>query len=179
MPQSTSQSVTVTEAAPLVETTNGNLAGTGQQQPSANVPVNGRALATFGATRTLRGFSALLKSPSGSTLWRARKGGLIERSTDAGKTWVSQTSLSREDWLAGAAVSDTVCWLAGRNGAIARTVDGEHWERVAPPVPAAVAAGKLPDLTGVTASDALNATITAGDGRRFGTLDGGKTWQAQ
>ena len=34
-------------------------------------------------------------------------------------------------------------------------------------------------VTGVTASDALKATITAGDGRRFATLDGGKTWQPQ
>jgi photosystem II stability/assembly factor-like uncharacterized protein len=119
-----------------------------------------------------------LKSPSGSILWRAGKGGSIERSTDAGKTWVSQTSVSREDWLAGAAVSDTVCWVVGRNGAIARTADGEHWERVAPPAQAAVAAGKFQDLTGANASDALNATITAGDGRRFATQDGGKTWQA-
>jgi hypothetical protein len=179
VPQSTSQTVTVTEAAPLVETTNGNLAGTTQQQPSANLPLNGRALAAVGAARTVRGFSALLKSPSGLTFWRAGKGGLIERSTDAGKTWFSQTSLSKEDWLAGAAVSDTVCWLAGRNGAIARTIDGEHWERVAPSAQAAGAAGKLPDLTGVTARDALNATTTAGDGRRFATQDGGKTWQAQ
>jgi hypothetical protein len=32
---------------------------------------------------------------------------------------------------------------------------------------------------GVTASDAQSATITAGDGRRFATHDGGKTWQSQ
>jgi hypothetical protein len=179
VPQSTSQSVMVTEAAPQVETTNGNLSGTTPQQPSANLPLNGRPLATFGAARQVRGYSALLKSPSGSTFWRAGKGGLIERSVDAGKTWTPQISLSKEDWLAGAAVSDTVCWVAGRNGAIARTADGERWDRVAPPAQAAAAAGKLPDLTGVTAIDALNVIVTAGDGRRFATQDGGKTWQAQ
>ena len=179
VPRSTSQTVTVTEAAPQVETTNGTLGGTIQQQPPSDLPLNGRAAAAFSA-RSVRVFSALMKSPSGSILWRAGRGGLIERSTDAGKTWISQTSPAREDWLAGAAVSDTVCWVVGRNGAIARTVDGERWERVAPPAPAASeVGGKLPDFTGVTASDALKATITAGNGRRYATQDGGKTWQAQ
>jgi len=178
-PGSTSQTVTVTEPAPQVETTNGTLAGTIQQQPTSNLPLNGRAVATFEAVRPARVFPALLKSPSGLTLWRAGRGGVIERSTDAGKTWVSQASLSREDWLAGTAVSDTVCWVVGRNGAIARTVDGERWERVAPPAPAAGVGGKLPDFTGATASDALKATITAGSGQRYSTQDGGKSWQAQ
>ena len=178
VPQSTSQTVTVTEAAPQVETTNGTLAGTVQQQPPSNTPLNGRAVSAFTA-RPIQGFTALLRSPSGSILWRAGIGGLIERSTDAGKTWVPQSSLSKEDWLAGSAVSDTVCWVAGRNGAIARTIDGARWEHVAPPTQAAGATGKLPDVTGITARDASNVTITTGDGRRFATLDGGKTWQAQ
>lgn len=178
IPGSTSQTVTVTESAPRVESSNGTLAETIQQPPPSNLPLNGRAAAALSA-RQVQGFTALLKSPSGSILWRAGRGGLIERSTDAGKTWVSQASMFREDWLAGAAVSDTVCWLVGRNGAIARTVDGERWERVAPPAPAAGVGGKLPDFTGATASDALTATITAGNGRRYATQDGGKSWQAQ
>jgi photosystem II stability/assembly factor-like uncharacterized protein len=86
-------------------------------------------------------------------------------------------SPAQEEWLAGAAVSNSVCWLAGRNGAIARTLDGEHWERIAPPSQAAGADGKLPDWTAITARDGLSATIIAGDGRRFDTQDGGKTWQ--
>jgi len=121
----------------------------------------------------------MLKAPSGSALWRAGKGGIIERSTDAGKTWVSQMSPAQEDWLAGAAVSDTTCWLAGRNGAIARTSDGEHWERIAPPSQAAGTDGKLPDWTAITARDGQSATITASDGRQYATLDAGKTWQLQ
>jgi photosystem II stability/assembly factor-like uncharacterized protein len=104
---------------------------------------------------------------------------MIERSTDSGKTWVSQMSPSQEDWLAGAAVSDTVCWVAGRNGAIARTMDGAHWERISVPAQAAGTDAKLPDWSGITARDALSATITANDGRKFATADGGKTWQLQ
>lgn len=118
-------------------------------------------------------------APFGSTVWRVGRGGRIERSADAGETWVPQISPSQEDWLAGVAVSDTVCWLAGRNGSIARTADGESWERVAPPAQVAADGAKPPDWTGVTARDALSATITASDGRKFSTADGGKTWQRQ
>jgi hypothetical protein len=118
-------------------------------------------------------------APFGSTVWRMGKGGSIERSADAGETWVRQSSPSLEDWLAGVAVSDTVCWVAGRNGSIARTADGESWERVAPPVQVVANGARLPDWTGVTARDAQSATITASDGRKFSTADGGKTWQKQ
>ena len=140
---------------------------------------NGRTDEAFAAFRSTRNFSSLLKAPSGSSLWRAGKGGAIERSIDAGKTWASQTSPSQEDWLAGAAVSDAVCWLVGRNGAIARTTDGEHWEIVASPPQAAGVAGKLPEWAGITARDAQSVTITASDGRHFATQDGGRTWQIQ
>jgi hypothetical protein len=145
----------------------------GGVQPSAR---NERA---FGGFRQIQNYSSLLKAPSGSTLWRAGNSGTIERSTDSGKTWVSQMSPSQEDWLAGAAVSDTVCWVAGRNGAIARTMDGAHWERISVPAQAAGTDAKLPDWSGITARDALSATITANDGRKFATADGGKTWQLQ
>lgn len=145
----------------------------GGVQPSAR---NERAIAAF---RQIQNYSSMLKSPSGSTLWRAGNGGVIERSTDAGKTWISQTSPSQDDWLAGAAVSDTVCWVAGRNGTIARTMDGARWERISPPAQAAGTDAKLPDWIGITAHDALSATITANDGRKFATADGGKTWQLQ
>jgi hypothetical protein len=134
---------------------------------------------SFAVLRSTQKYSPLLKAPSGAALWRAGKGGIIERSTDVGKTWASQMSPSPEDWLAGAVVSDTVCWLAGTNGAIARTVDGVHWERVSPPAQSSSTSGKLPDWTGLTANDAQTATITASDGRKYVTADGGKTWQLQ
>jgi hypothetical protein len=129
--------------------------------------------------RQVQKYDSLLKAPSGSAEWRAGKGGIVERSTDAGKTWVSQASPFQEDWLAGAAVSDAVCWLVGRNGAIARTADGEHWERIAPPSQAAGADAKLPDWNAITALDGQSSTITANDGRRFATADAGKTWRLQ
>jgi hypothetical protein len=176
---STSQSVTVTEATPSIETASGAPSGTVDKGSSANVPLNGRSFKSLAELRPAVEYSALLKAPSGTFLWRGGKGGIIERSTNTGKTWVTEISPSREDWIAGVAISDTVCWLVGRKGGIARTVDGEHWERVAPPAQAAAVAGKFVDWTGVTARGAQTATITASDGRKFTTTDGGKTWQMQ
>ena len=185
-PQSEAKDATSTTgaAAPQVETKTNAIGGAASRDKQVatlqgGVQPSARNERTFGALRQIQNFSSMLKAPSGSTLWRAGNGGVIERSADAGKTWVSQVSPSQEDWLAGAAVSDTVCWVAGRNGAIARTMDGARWERVSPPAQAAGTDAKLPDWTGVTARDALSATITANDGRKFATADGGKTWQVQ
>ncbi|HLJ22996.1 MAG TPA: hypothetical protein VKT71_02735 [Candidatus Acidoferrales bacterium] len=133
----------------------------------------------FGLVRPPQKDSSLLKAPSDLIHWRAGKGGIIQHSVDSGRTWVPQASPSKEDWLAGAAFSDTVCWLAGRHGAIARTADGQTWQRIPPPAQAAGADGSLPDWTGISASDAQSAVVTAADGRRFATADGGKTWQSQ
>lgn len=179
VPRSSSQSVTVAGSAPQVETTNGTLSGTLPQEPSANLPINGRDYQALATLRADRKYSALLKAPAGSTLWRAGKAGTIEHSANGGGVWVAQKSPSQEDWLAGAAVSDTVCWLVGRHGAIAKTGDGEHWERVAPPAQPAATGGPLADWMSVTARDAQTATIVAGDGRKFATSDGGKTWRLE
>jgi photosystem II stability/assembly factor-like uncharacterized protein len=142
--------------------------------------LNGRDYQALATLRADQKYSAVLKAPSGSTLWRVGKAGTIEHSANGGAVWVTQKSPSQEDWLAGAAVSDTVCWLVGHHDAIARTADGEHWERVVPPArPAATGGGQSADWTGVTARDAQTATIVAGDGRKYATADGGKTWRLQ
>ena len=70
---------------------------------------------------------------------------------------------------AGAAPSRDVCWLVGPSGTVVVSTDGRTWQRV--PVPEAI------DLTAVRASDGLNATVTAVDGRTFTTTDAGKSWR--
>jgi photosystem II stability/assembly factor-like uncharacterized protein len=172
----TSRDKEAAEAQDEARAATGSAAG---QQAPAESPSNGRKNQPFAVLRPLQKYSSLLKAPSGSILWRAGNGGVIERSTDTGKTWVSQASPSRQDWLAGAAVSDTVCWLVGRNGSIARTTDGEHWIPVNSPPLATGSSGKLPDWVGVTATDAQTAAITSGDQQRYVTNDGGQTWQAR
>jgi hypothetical protein len=147
--------------------------------PSPQLAARARSIQGFAAFKPAEPAFIQATAPYGSTVWRFGKGGRIERSGDSGETWVAQTSPIREDWIAGVAVSDTVCWTAGKNGSIARTTDGERWERVAPPAMSAGADSKLPDWTGITARDAQSATITASDARKFSTADGGKTWQPQ
>lgn len=111
-------------------------------------------------------------SPSGSVQWRFGASGNIERSTDRGKTWQAQASGVTNDLLAGAAPSDKVAWLVGRSGVILRTIDGEHWQRVASPDPSA-------DWSSIEASDGQHATVISPGQRRFTTADAGQTWKQQ
>jgi hypothetical protein len=176
---SAKQEVIATAEAPAINTPASARQALSAREDKAQVPLNGRNYSVMLLAPAESGVRALAKSPSARLLWRAGNAGRIEHSSDGGKTWSPEASPSQEDWLAGAAISDSVCWLAGRNGAIARTTDGEHWERIPPPAMAADARGKLPDWVAVAASDAQIATVTAADNRRFTTHDGGKTWQSQ
>ena len=72
--------------------------------------------------------------------------------------------------IAGSAPSVKICWLVGENGTILRTTDGAHWKTIKPP--------EETDFMRVEATDALTATVTAMDGRRFSTSDGGKSWNS-
>jgi photosystem II stability/assembly factor-like uncharacterized protein len=95
----------------------------------------------------------------------------VERTLDAGATW---TRLPIEPelkslLLAGSATSSTNCWLVGRDGVVLVTQDGRTFRRVSVP--------EVVHLTGVTATDGMRATVTAIDGRKFSTMDGGLTWQ--
>ncbi len=121
------------------------------------------------------GPAIVFSSPDRRALWRIRSGGRIERSADQGQTWQPQTSGVTADLLAGAAPSEKVAWAVGRAGAILRTEDGEHWQRVAPPS-TPVGAVLAPDWIGVEARDGLHATITSRDLRRFVTEDGAHSW---
>jgi hypothetical protein len=176
-PGSVSQTVTATEAAPQVEARNNALGGAVSN--SENLPLNGRDYQVLLKLDPTGVTAVQVKTPTGGILWRAGKGGNIQRSADAGRTWISQTSPSQEDWLAGTAVSDKISWMVGRNGAIARTTDGGHWKKIAPPAVAADSSGKLPDWIGITAAGARQATITTSDQRHYATQDGGKTWKEQ
>lgn len=122
--------------------------------------------------------AAIFASPSRRSLWRLGSAGRLERSTDQGQTWQPQSSGVAADLLAGAAPSDTVAWVVGRGETILRTEDGERWQRVAPPpfTQDSAAATPVRDWISVEARDALHATITSRDLRRFATADGGRTW---
>ena len=103
-----------------------------------------------------------------SRRWRLDAGGRISRSTDEGVSWQVQHTVPSAELLAGSAPSATVCWVVGQHGTVLLSKDGERWE--GRPFPETV------DLVSVAAADALHATVTARDGRRFSTNDGGASW---
>jgi hypothetical protein len=161
----------------------------GEVVPEAAQAPTGAATAMSKSSRSIQALSSALDTvnlgtiaiatPSGKILWRAGKGGKIQRSVDAGRTWILQSNPMQQDWTAGSAPADMVCWLVGRNGAIARTTDGEHWAQIASPLQASGNANQLPDWAGITATNAQEATITSSDQKRYRTQDGGQTWQPQ
>ncbi len=109
----------------------------------------------------------IVSSQAGAPLWRLGDRGMVEYSAD-GTTWRAEHSGVEGGLLAGAAPSPTVCWAVGRAGTVIRTVDGEHWEKIASPTGA--------DLVRVAAESADSASVSAADGSSFTTFNGGKTW---
>ena len=111
-----------------------------------------------------------IRSPDENVRWRIVAGTAVERSTDGGTSWQTQSTGAPVRLVAGAAPSATVCWLVGAGGVVLLSKDGRTWERVA--FPEAI------DLAAIRTTDASNATVTAVDGRRFTTADGGRTWHS-
>ena len=111
-------------------------------------------------------------SPDPNVRWRLA-GRSLERSTDAGATWVIQSTGTETLLLAGAAPSANVCWIVGRAATVLLTTDaGGTWRRLEFPDPNA-------DLVAVKPRDELSAIVTAADGRTYRTEDGGRTWVLQ
>lgn len=154
----------------------GRLADASSARPPAAPPADARSESPPASTLELSRPAATVAkapaieivSPDPSIRWRIGASGVVERSTNGGSRWVAQSTGVAADLTAGASPSAQVCWLVGRAGTILRTSDGLRWQRVGFPEPM--------DLTAVQASDARTATVTAADGRRFSTADGGATW---
>ena len=121
------------------------------------------------AVRLAKGTGAVnISAPDGQVSWRAGQAGVIEFSSDAGKTWTLQPSGVIADLLAGSAPSDKICWIVGRSGTVLRTTDGgKHWRKLRPPA--------LDDLRSIFAVDARQATVSPTNGA-YQTTDGGATW---
>lgn len=126
--------------------------------------------ATQTETVIARNSETLIRTPDPNVVWRLTSGGFVERSLDGGATWEGQLPNSDAHLVAGSAPAAEICWLAGRNGIILLTQDGAKWKTIPPPVPA--------DFVAVAAQNGSTATLTAADGRKFSTGDGGKHWTA-
>ncbi len=114
----------------------------------------------------------LVLAADGSSSWRAGRAGLIEFSSDSGKTWTRQFSGVLTDLLTGSAPSPSICWMVGRSGTVVVTIDGgTHWKLIKIPI--------TEDLGGIRATDATHAVIwNSRSTQYFQTRDGGQTWQS-
>lgn len=117
---------------------------------------------------TIAAPALMIASPDPSVRWRVTPPGRVERSVDGGVTWTPQDIGDAVTIRAGRAVSTEVAWLVGDDGVVLVTSDGRSWLRRT--------LGEALALVDVTPADARTATVTAADGRRFTTRDGGATW---
>jgi hypothetical protein len=139
-------------------------------------PGSGREVQSFGAADVIslaqageaRSAQTIIRTPNPKVLWRIAGAGFIERSEDGGATWNGQLPESNAHFDGGAAPTTKVLWLVGENGMILFTKDTTHWKKIPPPIPA--------DFISVDASSASSAIVTAADGQKFSTYDGGKKW---
>jgi hypothetical protein len=111
-----------------------------------------------------------IQTPDPKILWMITGADAIEKSQDGGATWKLEYLETHTRIIAGSAPSVKICWLVGEGGTILRTTNGAHWKTIRPPEETA--------FVRVEATDALTATVTALDGRRFSTSDGGKSWNS-
>ena len=117
---------------------------------------------SFGAPETV------IVSSNPASRWRILPGGAVQRSSDGGATWQTQSTGVTETLSRGSSPSPSVCWLVGPKGIVLRSTDGRSWTRV--PFPEVV------ELSAIHATDDQTATVTTADGRQFVTDDGGRTW---
>jgi Photosynthesis system II assembly factor YCF48 len=138
-----------------------------QQREVTNLTsVTGTAALRLANTISVSGVT--VSAPGGRVSWRIGRAGVVEFSSDAGKSWILQPSGIIADLLAGSAPSPKVCWIVGRSGTILRTTDGgKHWRKVNPPT--------QDDLRSVFAVDARQATVSPANAS-YQTTDGGATW---
>ena len=109
-----------------------------------------------------------IAAAGGLVSWRVGQAGVIEFSSDAGKTWTLQPGSVTTDLLGGSAPSEKVCWIVGSAGTILRTTDGgAHWQKLRAPV--------QEDIRTVVAVDARQATVSLPNAS-YQTTDGGVTW---
>ena len=128
----------------------------------------GRAMEAPGTLAAQAGAASTSVVP-GVTRWRVFAAGQVARVTAAAPAG-QLVVFDRPVFItAGAAPNPLVCWLVGRGGAVALSVDAERFRSVAFP--------ETTDLRSITATSALQATVTTVLGTVYTTVDGGATWR--
>jgi hypothetical protein len=144
--------------------------------PSAPAPSSLDSVTALGTARMAAVASGatpgiVIVSADPASRWRivsGSPGSIVQRSTDGGSTWQPQQTGVSVTIAAGMSPTPSVCWLVGPAGTVLLSTDGRSWRLLGFPEAA--------DLVSVTATDENAATVTARDGHRFSTSDGGLTW---
>jgi hypothetical protein len=147
-----------------MKATNQQVAGENLEEPARLA----RGIGTVGVSALQP--PLLVHSADRASLWQIGPDTNIRRYS-IGQGWEEQDSGARFPLLAGSAPSKSVCWVVGRSGTILKTINGSKWQTLNSPTSA--------DLVAVTATSALDATVTDANGGRFVTSDGGLSWRAQ
>ena len=144
-----------------------------RSEPEKSAALDARQPAANEALRRDRAMAAplVIASPDPGFQWRVTPQGTVERTVDGGVTWTPQDTGVPVTIHAGKSPARDVVWLVGGDGLILLSVDGRTWQRRSVGEPIA--------LVDVNPFDALTATVTAADGRKFATRDGGLTWVHQ
>ncbi len=113
---------------------------------------------------------------SGSYVWDVTSRGVVQRSSDSGKTWQSLPIAVGASFLVVSSVGSEV-WAGGRTGTLYHSANsGETWTKLEP----TIAGKKLEsDITQIRLSDRLHGSVNTADGQVWSTSDGGKNWQLQ
>jgi hypothetical protein len=139
-----------------------------EERQEATAAESRRLFRDLGALQQIAAGNVTTVAADGVARWR-RRGAAIEFAGRADASFAAAAVPGgAADVSSGSAPGGTVCWFVGRAGLVLVTTDGLRFTRT--PAPASI------DLTAVTATDARSAIVTAADGRRFRTTDGGATW---
>ena len=136
--------------------------------PPAEPARKGAALGAAQASLAKRFAPIEIIAPDAQRRWRVASG-IIELSSDGGRTWTAAPGTTGGEVLAGSAPDAQVCWMVGRQGLVLRATEGTNFTPL--PFPERV------DLVSVTALDARRATVVTADGRIFETVDNGQNWR--
>jgi hypothetical protein len=143
-----------------------------QAAPAAAAPVRQRSpdepeSLAGAAKRADVSLPLVVRSPDARVQWRVLDA-RIERSTDAGRTWLVERAPVAEAITMAAAASTEVCWMAAAAGIVLRRTEGGTWVDVSP----------VPRLSIVRldVATSLEASLVSSDGKVVKTEDGGRTW---
>ena len=167
-PPSTSQTVEVTSAAPLVQADNADLSANAAPDLKTQAMAKSLTGDELGALTTLE----MERSPSpAKTRWRISRDGHVEH-TVGPSTWERVMAAEPVTFRVVATIGNNV-WAGGSQGALFHSSDGgKHWDRVA-------LAGEQSAITSIHFSTAEQGSLTSDSGATWTTSDGGQMWSKQ